>query len=145
LRVVPANLLRMYIYFSRPMSRRGIARHIRLLDDGGQPVERAFLEMEDGLWDPEGRRLTLFLHPGRIKRGLAMHGALGLPLRAGRRYRLVVDQKAEDADGMPLAEVYSKQFGVAAEDRRPPAVLRWRLDTPTAGERRPAMWCCISG
>jgi hypothetical protein len=114
---LPANLLRIYVYFSHPMSRRGIARHIRLTDADGKPVEEAFLEMEDGLWDPEGLRLTLFFHPGRIKRGLVLHDKLGPPLRAGRRYRLVVAKDAEDEEGLPLVEDFVKEFTALPEDR----------------------------
>jgi hypothetical protein len=134
--VVPAHLLRIYVQFSRPMARRGIARHVRLLDDGGDEVPRAFLEMPDGLWDPAGRRLTLFLHPGRIKRGVGLHEALGLPLRPGRRYRLVVAREAEDAAGMQLAEPFVKELRVAAPDRSAPDVHRWRLLAPPPGTRQ---------
>ncbi|HYL04507.1 MAG TPA: hypothetical protein VE075_00600 [Thermoanaerobaculia bacterium] len=134
--VVPANLLRLYVHFSQPMSRRGIARHVRLLDGAGNPVPRAFLEMPDGLWDPAGRRLTLFLHPGRIKRGVGLHEALGLPLHAGRRYRLVIGKEAEDAAGMQLAGPYVKELRAAAPDRSSPDVRRWRLDAPPPGSRQ---------
>ncbi len=135
--VVPANLLRIYVHFSRPMTRHGIARHVRLLDQNGQPVEAAFLEMEDGLWDPDGQRLTLFLHPGRIKRGLALHEGMGSPLRPGFRYRLVVARETEDEDGLPLIEGFSKEFSVTAEDRTSPDVHKWMVTEPRAGGRQP--------
>jgi hypothetical protein len=130
---VPANLLRMYVYFSHPMSRRGIARYVHLTDADGKPVEDAFLEMEDGLWDPEGVRLTLFFHPGRIKRGLVLHDKLGPPLRAGRRYRLVVAKDAEDEDGLPLVEDFVKEFTAVPEDRTSPDVKKWMVQPPQSG------------
>jgi hypothetical protein len=135
--VVPANLLRIYVHFSHPMTRRGIARYVRLLDQKGQPVEAAFLEMEDGLWDPQGQRLTLFLHPGRIKRGLALHENMGPPLRAGFRYRLVIAKEAEDEDGVPLLEAFSKEFTVSEEDRTSPDVHKWIVTKPHDGAREP--------
>jgi len=135
--VVPANLLRIYVHFSHPMTRRGIARHVRLLDQEGQPVQAAFLEMEDGLWDPAGQRLTLFLHPGRIKRGLALHENMGPPLRPGFRYRLVIAAESEDEDGMPLIAAFSKEFNVTGEDRTLPDVHQWIVTTPHAGVREP--------
>ena len=135
--VVPANLLRIYVHFSQPMSRRGIARHICLLDDGGSPVPLAFLQMPDGLWDPAGRRLTLFLHPGRIKRGVELHEAQGLALRPGRRYRLVIAREAEDADGLPLVEPFVKELRAAAEDRGSPDVHQWQMIVPPPGSRQP--------
>jgi hypothetical protein len=135
--VVPANLLRIYVHFSHPMTRRGIARHVRLLDQKGEPVEAAFLEMEDGLWDPAGQRLTLFLHPGRIKRGLALHENMGAPLRPGFRYRLVIAQESEDEDGMPLMAAFSKEFSVVDEDRTSPDVHKWIVTKPNAGFHEP--------
>jgi hypothetical protein len=134
---VPANLLRIYVYFSHPMSRGGIASHIRLTDSDGKQVEAAFLEMEDGLWDPEGKRLTLFFHPGRIKRGLVLHDRLGPPLLPGHRYRLVVAKDAEDEEGLPLAEEFVKEFTALPEDRTSPDVQKWMLQPPQAGGREP--------
>jgi hypothetical protein len=134
---VPANLLRMYVYFSHPVTRRGIARHIRLTDADGKPVEDAFLEMEDGLWDPEGVRLTLFFHPGRIKRGLVLHDKLGPPIRAGHRYRLVVAKDAEDEDGLPLVEEFVKEFTALPEDRSSPDVRKWMVQPPQSGGLSP--------
>lgn len=131
--IVPANILRFYIHFSNPMTRRGIARHIRLEDATGKPVEHAFLEMEDGLWDPESRRLTVFLHPGRIKRGLALHEREGPPLRSGKKYRLIVDKKAEDEEGKPLVSEFVKEFETTDEDRRVLDVAKWTIREPAAG------------
>jgi len=49
--VWPANELKLYIYFSAPMSRGEAWQHIHLLDDSGKPVPLAFLELEQELWD----------------------------------------------------------------------------------------------
>ena len=135
LKTVPANLLRIYIHFSRPMRRAGIGQWIRLEDAGGRPVEAAFLEMEDGLWDPEGRRLTVFFHPGRIKRGLALGEKLGPPLREGERYRLVVAAEARDEDGAPLAAEFRHEFTAGPADREPPDPAAWRILPPRANTR----------
>jgi hypothetical protein len=133
--VVPANLLRIYIVFSQPMSRRGIEHHIQLLGENGEPVEHPFLDMEDGLWDPGSRRLTLILDPGRIKRGLALNELKGLPLRSGGRYRLVVSADASDAEGSPLAENFSKEYRVEPADRTSPDPRKWKVTIPRAGTR----------
>ncbi len=137
LAVVPANLLRLYVHFSRPMRRAGIGRHIRLETAGGQPVEAAFLEMDDGLWDPGGRRLTVFFHPGRIKRGLALGNRLGLPLRAGERYRLVVAADARDEEGQPLEAAFRHEFAAGPPDRESPDPSSWRIEPPPGGSRAP--------
>jgi len=133
--VVPANLLRIYIYFSRPMSRSGILNHIRLVDQSDHPVEQAFLETEGGLWDPEARRLTLFFHPGRIKTGVSLHEKMGLALKPGGRYRLIVSKDTEDAEGQPLGADFTKEFRVAPEDRQSPDVREWNIQAPRANTR----------
>lgn len=130
---LPANTLRFYIYFSEPMTRRAIAKSVRLEDGGGKPVPGAFLEMEDGLWDPTSKRLTVFLHPGRIKRGLALHEREGQPLKAGMRYRLIVDRTAEDEDGQPLVAEFVKEFTTTKEDRTTPDSSRWTVIPPASG------------
>jgi hypothetical protein len=132
--VLPANLLRIYVHFSAPMTRNGIGRHVHLLEEG-RPVERAFLEVEDGLWDPEGRRLTLFFHPGRLKRGLAIRESMGPPLRPGLHYRLVVTTDAMDENHQPLAEEFVKEFTAGPEDRTSPVVKKWVIQAPAAGSR----------
>jgi len=65
-------------------------------------------------------RLTLFLHPGRIKRGVGPNETLGPPLRVGEQYRLVVAGSLESARGEPLSEDFVKSFGVGAPDRASP-------------------------
>lgn len=133
--VVPANLLRIYVVFSHPMSRRGIERHIRLLDENETPVEHPFLDLEEPLWDPEARRLTLIFDPGRIKRGLGLNESLGPPLRPGGRYRLVISAEAKDAEGIPLAQEYSREYRVTAADRTSPDPRQWNIGMPQPGTR----------
>jgi len=134
---LPANTLRFYIHFSDPMTRHNIARHIRLERADGGPVKGAFLEMENGLWDPTSKRLTVFLHPGRIKRGLVLNEREGPPLQAGVRYRLIVDRAAEDEEGQPLLAPFVKEFTAATEIRTTPATSQWILAPPASGSRDP--------
>src|SRR5262245_25297351 len=67
---LPENLLKFYVHFSAPMSRGNIYEHIRLLDSVGKVIELPFLEIDEELWNPTMTRLTLFIDPGRIKRGV---------------------------------------------------------------------------
>lgn len=130
-KVLPENQLRLYVWFSAPMRRRRIADGIRLLDTGsGEAVQLPFVEVADGLWDPSGRRLTLFFHPGRVKRGVGPRLALGPPLLEGRRYRLEIDAALRDAYGRPLASGHAKSFTVGPADRRLPNPMEWRLSAP---------------
>jgi hypothetical protein len=133
--VVPANILRMYIFFSDSMSRQSTLDHIRLVDDSGHPVEQAFLETKEGLWDREGRRLTLFFDPGRIKSGVGLHETLGLALKPGGCYRLIVSKGAVDAEGQQLRGTFIKKFCVVQEDRTLPNVQHWKIRVPLAQTR----------
>jgi hypothetical protein len=131
--VLPENQLRLYVWFSAPMRRRRVVDGVRLVDvESGAPVELPFVEVADGLWDPSGRRLTLFFHPGRVKRGVGPRLALGPPLRQGRSYRLEIDAALRDARGRPLAAGHSKSFFAGPPDRRSPEPATWRLAAPAS-------------
>ena len=67
---LPENLLRFYIHFSAPMAQGQAYQHITLLNDAGKPIESPFHDLKEELWDREGKRFTLYIDPGRIKRGL---------------------------------------------------------------------------
>ena len=133
--VLPSNQLKFYLVFSEPMS-QGIAyENIRLLDADGQPIEDAFLELGEELWDPTGTRFTLLFDPGRVKRELRPREELGAPLIAGREYRLVIDPGWLDARGAPLVEGHAKSFRAGAADRRLPDPARWLVERPRVGTR----------
>lgn len=127
---VPANLLRLYVHFSAPMAARGVLPHVRLLDDGGEEVPLAFVEVPGGLWNGDRTRLTLFVHPGRIKHGVAPNQALGPVLEAGRTYRLWIDAEARDARGRPLAEPFEHVLDVGPADHRSPDPATWIVESP---------------
>ena len=62
------------------MSTGDAYQHIRLLDETGREVPRAFLQTAHELWDERRQRFTLILDPGRIKRGLRANLEDGAPL-----------------------------------------------------------------
>ena len=135
--VVPMNLLRMYIEFSAPMSSGRSYEFVKLFGDDGAPVEDAFFTAGDAveLWDPDHTRLTILFDPGRIKRDLKPHEEMGLPLREGKRYRLVIDSAWRDAQGRPLVRSYVKRFRVGAQDRVLVRTGDWRVTVPRVGTR----------
>ncbi len=135
--VLPANELKLYIYFSAPMSRGEAWKHIHLLDDTGQPVPLAFLELDQELWDPGNRRLTVLFDPGRIKRGLVPTNELGSPIVEGKHYRLVIDRDWHDAQGVRLVESFEKAFTGGPSDRVPPDPKHWSVIAPKAGTAEP--------
>jgi hypothetical protein len=137
--VLPENLLKLYLNFSAPMSRGEAYGRVRLLDAAGRAVELAFLEIDQELWDPEARRLTLLFDPGRVKRELLPNREVGSPLREGATYTLVVDGGWPDADGNALERETRKTFRVGPPDHEPPRTSAWRLSRPRAGSREPLL------
>jgi hypothetical protein len=129
---VPANLLRFYLHFSAPMALRDVARQVQLLSADGQSLELPFVELEEGLWDPSRRRLTLIVHPGRIKRGVGPHEALGPVLVPGAEVRLVLGMGARDLEGRPLARAFEKRYRVGPEVRAPLKTADFRVIAPSS-------------
>jgi hypothetical protein len=133
---LPENLLKLYLYFSAPMRRGEAYRRVRLFAAGaGREIELPFLELDEELWDREGKRLTLLFDPGRIKRGLRPREEEGPVLEAGKRYALIVDRLWPDASGNPLSEEYRKEFAVGPPDETQPDPKQWKIQPPAAGTR----------
>lgn len=132
---LPENLLKFYLHFSAPMRRGGIYNYIELRDETGKQVELPFLEIDEELWDPTLTRLTLFIDPGRIKRGVKPLEEIGPSLEAGKRYSLVIKADWRDGAGNPLKSEFQKSFRVGSPDRTPPDPAVWQLTAPAAAAR----------
>ncbi len=135
--MLPENLLRIYIYFPRPMDVTQEAQMVRLLDADGAPVEQVFLSNREDLWSPDRRRLTLLLDPGRVKTGLEAHLALGRALLPGQAYAFVDSGAALDADGCALGVDTRHEFQVTSADLEPPQPSQWQVSQPQAGSAEP--------
>jgi hypothetical protein len=135
--VLPENQLKFYIHFSQPMARGFAYEHSYLLDESGSKVHAPFLDLPEELWDPDGRRFTLFFDPGRIKRGLLSQEELGPALLEGKRYTLVIDKNWLDENGNPLAAEFRKTFTVGAADRQPIDLKVWSIRKPASQTRNP--------
>ncbi|HYV38922.1 MAG TPA: hypothetical protein VE988_24775, partial [Gemmataceae bacterium] len=134
--VLPANHLRFYIQFSRPM--RGgeeIFNQIKLLDGGGEEITDAWLP--DELWNEDGTLLTLLIHPGRIKWGVLLRLLLGPVLEPNRNYTLVISGEMLDADGRKLSKEFRKKFRTSDEDRARIELSTWKVQAPKIGEAAP--------
>ncbi|MBM3783582.1 MAG: hypothetical protein FJW30_04435 [Acidobacteria bacterium] len=132
---IPANQLKFYAEFSAPMEKGQAWERIRLKNSVGETVDLAFLEIEQELWDREGKRLTLLFDPGRIKRGVLPREQTGAALRAGETYTLIIDQEYRDAEGVPMKQGYFKVFQVEPEDRAFIDPAKWEVRIPRAGTR----------
>jgi hypothetical protein len=131
--VLPENQLKFYIHFSASMQQGRVYQHLHLYEDSGNEVELPFLELEQELWDPEGKRLTVLFDPGRIKRGLVPHNEVGPAILTGRAYTFVIDGRWRDVNGEPLGQNHRKPFRVGPADRIPPDPKDWRVIAPSAG------------
>ncbi|MFQ5730566.1 MAG: hypothetical protein ACE5KM_01295 [Planctomycetaceae bacterium] len=133
---LPANNLKFYLHFSKPMQQgRAIFDRIRLFDDRGKAVGDPWRRVE--IWSRDYKRLTLFVHPGRIKTGVNLRVERGPVLEPGRRYRLAIAQDVRDAGGRPLAKPFEKTFRAGQPDRARPLPQNWKLAPPRAGTRDP--------
>ncbi len=133
--VVPANQLRWYVEFSAPMRDGEAAERARLVDQEGRPVDGAFLKVQEELWDPDRRRITLFFDMGRVKRGIRTRMESGPVLRPGKRYSLEIDRDWRDAAGAALVGGVTHSFRAGPEDHSPVEPTRWRLTPPAIGTR----------
>ena len=134
---VPENLLKFYLVFSDSMSGGDVYDHIHLYDENNQEVELPFLELGQELWDTPMKRLTLFIDPGRIKRGVKPLEDIGPSLVAGHAYKLVVDAEWKDANRLPLVKPFQKSFIVAEPDRTAIDPAQWKKQIPKAGTSSP--------
>ena len=117
---VPASLLRLSIRFAKPVEGAVLPR-LSLRHAGGAPIAEPFLEQE--LWSPDDRTLTVLLHPGRVKTGLQARDALGPILVEG-------DDVVLALDGRPL-----QHWHVDPVDESGPRTSAWRLSPVRAGSR----------
>ncbi len=135
---LPVNQLKFYVHFSSPMSEGWTARavHARRADNN-EPLDGVFLAMEPELWDPQRRRLTLLLDPGRIKRGLAPHEEASYPLTEGVPVLIRIDAEFRDAAGQPLRTAAEQRYNVEPAVRVRVNPADWRFHYPAAGSKSP--------
>jgi hypothetical protein len=115
---VPASLLRISIRFAKPVE-GGVLSRLSLRRADGAAIVEPFLEQE--LWSPDDRTLTVLLHPGRVKTGLQARDALGPILAEGDDVVLALDER-------PL-----RRWHVGPVDESGPRISAWRLSPVHAG------------
>ena len=119
---VPANLLRFSIQFEAQVE-GPMLRRLALLRGDGMQIQEPFLEQE--LWSPDGKLLTVLMHPGRVKSGLIAHDERGPILSPGEDVTLTLD-------GHPI-----KQWRVGPANAVGPAVSGWKISAVHAGSSQP--------
>ena len=134
--VLPANQLKFYIYFDRPMrGGKEIFNQIVLVDDKGNEIDDAWLDEE--IWDEENNCLIIYIQPGRIKWGVELRDLMGPVFYEKRNYSLVIRGTLTDLDGNKVGKDIVKKFRTTAEDRVRIDLSQWNLISPEAKTREP--------
>jgi hypothetical protein len=123
-REVPANLLRISMRFAASIEGSLLPR-LSLLRADGSPIEQPFLEQE--LWSPSGKVLTIVMHPGRVKSGLIARAAMGPILSTG-------DDVALALDGRPI-----KRWRVGPADATGPVASAWKVSDVRVESKEPVV------
>jgi hypothetical protein len=119
---IPGNLLRISVQFATQVEGPVLPR-ITLIQADGKAIEEPFLEQE--LWSPDGHILTLMMHPGRIKTGLAARAIKGPILTTGSDVSLAIDGRS------------IKQWQVGPADETGPVTSAWRVSAVWADSLQP--------
>lgn len=130
---LPENLLKLYLQFSKPMRTGQALQFIHMLDKNQDTLRDVFLNLQPELWDTSGTVLTLWLDPGRIKRGLHLNQKLGNPLKMNETYQVAVSPAWKDQMGLKLSIKYTKPFVAGKRDEQAPNIQEWQLLLPEVG------------
>jgi len=96
---------------------------LALLDAARKPIDSPFLDQE--LWSPDGKVLTIMPHPGRVKTGLIARNELGPILSAGDNVTLTLDGRA------------IKRWSVGATDEIGPVASSWKVSAVRIASKQP--------
>ena len=132
---LPANALKIYLHFTQPMEQGVFLDRLRLLDATGKEVIGPFRETE--LWSPDGKRLTVWFHPGRQKAGVNLNIEEGPVLHPKARYTLEVSGAWRSTAGTALGKDQTFAFTVLDADHECPQTAKWRLVPPQVGTQDP--------
>jgi hypothetical protein len=130
---VPVNILKIHIHFSKPMQEGQASQKLILIKNNRDTVNSAFLELQGELWNKERDMLTVWFDPGRIKRHLQPNMTMGPPLEENTNYLLLI-KDWQDTHGASLASEYRWEFVTGARDDTSPALSRWKIKAPPAGD-----------
>lgn len=135
---LPANFLKWYIAFSKPINSTNIYNYISLVHTKtNTKVDRALLPLETPLLSDDGKLLTLWIEPGRQKRDLGPNIRMGEVLKKGESYILIIDKNLKDIDGIPMNVDFKHTFSVESSDRVRPDISKWRFMLPKANTKQP--------
>jgi len=128
--ILPENLLRMYIQFSKPMKTVHNLEHIKLMNSEGEEIKGAIFNNTQELWNKNQKQLTIILDPSRVKTDLVVNKTMGRALEPNNSYQLVISD-LEDINHQKLEKPFIKEFSVSKADTIAPDIQGWDLNIPT--------------
>ena len=139
---VPANILKWYIEFSKPVNPVKIYDHIQFLDQDEELIDRSILNLGAPLLSPDGKLLTVWVEPGRQKRLLGPNQHLGSVFESDRTYTLLVSNSLKDKQGMSMEASISHSFTTIKPDRIKPSIQQWQVGEIPSGTVQPLVINC---
>jgi hypothetical protein len=117
---VPARLLRLSVTFATPQAGATVLPAALLRADGAV-IPHALIDQQ--LWSPDRRTLTLLIDPGRVKSGLLARAEAGPVMQAG------------DAIALRIGDAVVHRWRVIAGGCVTPDPAAWTLAAPRPGSR----------
>ena len=139
---VPANILKWYVQFSRPVNPIKIYDHIHFLDAAGEPIDRSILDLGAPLISADGTLLTVWIEPGRQKRLLGPNRHLGSVFEEDKTYTLQIANTLKDAEGLPMEKSIRHHFRTGEPDRTKPSIVQWQVLQPMADSQQDLSIVC---
>jgi len=139
---VPANILKWYVQFSKPVNPVKIYEHIHFLDQHGKAIDRSILHLGAPLLSADGKLLTIWIEPGRQKRMLGPNQHLGSVFQSSKKYTLSIKNTLKDTQGNPIENPVEHSFTTQASDRVKPSVDTWNILPLVANSQKPLEIIC---
>jgi len=134
---VPANILKWYIKFSKPVNPIKIYEHISFLDQDGKVIDRSILHLGAPLLSADGTLLTVWIEPGRQKRMLGPNRHLGSVFDSSKKYTIHIAGTLKDAEGLPIEKSVEHTFTTIESDRIKPSLAQWKIQPIEANTKNP--------
>ncbi len=128
--ILPSNILKWHIQFSRPINKTNVYEHIQFVDNYGEEISKAILPIENTLTNSKGTLLTLWIEPGRQKRDLIPNQQLGPVFVSGNDYKIIINKELKDQNGVPMLQTSAHKFTIADADRDLINISSWEVLPP---------------
>lgn len=128
--IVPKNILKWYIRFSRPVNTIQLYDHLKFVNASGDTLSSAILPLVNTLISEDETLVTVWITPGRQKRGLIPNKQFGPVFKENAKYTLLVSKNIKDRNGVPIKDGFIHSFRTKNEDRIKPSIDVWNIELP---------------